>query len=149
MKCWFLGYCEGTKAYRIFCLETKKIIKSVVFFEDKMHFEDCPSGRVDGEPTVKVDVSSKLEEEELEANDNVLEADEEFDVEEKAEANLPAMKSICSGEASKFETGKKIATIPPPPTLQYGNKTMGSSCIRIGHANRLGMMEEPHSTTLR
>ncbi len=33
--CVFLGYCEGTKAYRLMCLETKKIIKSrdVVFLE--------------------------------------------------------------------------------------------------------------------
>ncbi len=31
----FLGYCEGTKAYRLMCLETKRIIKSrdVVFLE--------------------------------------------------------------------------------------------------------------------
>ena len=49
LKCLFLGYCEGTKAYRLICLETKKIIKSpdVVFFEDKTHLEDCPSGSID------------------------------------------------------------------------------------------------------
>jgi hypothetical protein len=31
----FLGYCEGTKAYRLMCVETKRIIKSrdVVFLE--------------------------------------------------------------------------------------------------------------------
>ena len=36
----FLGYCEGTKAYQLICLETKKIIKSldVVFFEKKNTF---------------------------------------------------------------------------------------------------------------
>ncbi len=28
MPCAFLGYCEGTKAYRLMCVETKKIIKS-------------------------------------------------------------------------------------------------------------------------
>jgi hypothetical protein len=35
IPCVFLGYCEGTKAYRLMCLETKKIIKSrdVVFLE--------------------------------------------------------------------------------------------------------------------
>ncbi len=35
IPCVFLGYCEGTKAYRFMCLETKKIIKSrdVVFLE--------------------------------------------------------------------------------------------------------------------
>ena len=31
----FLGYCEGTKVYRLMCLETKKIIKNndVMFIE--------------------------------------------------------------------------------------------------------------------
>jgi hypothetical protein len=26
VKCLFLGYCEGSKAYRLICLESKKII---------------------------------------------------------------------------------------------------------------------------
>jgi hypothetical protein len=31
----FLGYCEGTKAYRLMCVETNRIVKSrdVVFIE--------------------------------------------------------------------------------------------------------------------
>ncbi len=35
MLCVFLGYYEGTKAYRLMCVETNKIIKSrdVVFIE--------------------------------------------------------------------------------------------------------------------
>jgi hypothetical protein len=35
MPCVFLGYCEGTKAYRLMCVKTKRIIKSqdVVFLE--------------------------------------------------------------------------------------------------------------------
>jgi hypothetical protein len=35
MPCVFLGYYEGTKAYRLMCVKTKRIIKSrdVVFFE--------------------------------------------------------------------------------------------------------------------
>jgi len=35
IPCVFLGYCEGTKAYHLMCLETKRIIKSqdVVFLE--------------------------------------------------------------------------------------------------------------------
>ncbi len=28
IPCVFLGYCEGTKAYRLMCVETKRIIKS-------------------------------------------------------------------------------------------------------------------------
>ncbi len=37
----FLGYCEGTKAYRLMCLETKRIIKSrdVVFLEGTQEVE--------------------------------------------------------------------------------------------------------------
>ena len=35
-KCLFLDYCEGTKAYRLMCLQTKNIIKSrdVVFMKN-------------------------------------------------------------------------------------------------------------------
>ncbi len=35
MPCVFLGYYEGTKVYRLMCVETKRIIKSrdVVFLE--------------------------------------------------------------------------------------------------------------------
>lgn len=34
----FFGYCEGTKAYRLMCLDTKKINNScdVEFFEHQM-----------------------------------------------------------------------------------------------------------------
>jgi hypothetical protein len=48
-RCIFLGYCEGTKAYRLMCLDTQKIIKSrdVEFLEHKSasgKSEICPSG---------------------------------------------------------------------------------------------------------
>ena len=35
-KCLFFGYCEGTKAYRLMLVETKKILRSrdVTFDED-------------------------------------------------------------------------------------------------------------------
>lgn len=47
--CVFVGYCEGPIAYRLICLETKKIIKSrdVEFLEPKSafeHLEECPGG---------------------------------------------------------------------------------------------------------
>jgi len=37
MPCVFLGYYEGTKMYRLMCVETKRIIKSrdVVFIENR------------------------------------------------------------------------------------------------------------------
>jgi hypothetical protein len=50
-KCLFLGYCEGTKVYRLMCLQTKKIIKctDVEFLEDSTSMggdsEIRPSGR--------------------------------------------------------------------------------------------------------
>ena len=64
-KCMFLGYCEGMEAYRLMCLETKKIIKSrdVVFMEDSgsinNDLEMRPSGRDGGRTIVVMDESSK------------------------------------------------------------------------------------------
>ena len=45
IKCLMLEYCEGMRAYRLMCLETKKIIKSpnVTFFEDMEELEKCAS----------------------------------------------------------------------------------------------------------
>jgi hypothetical protein len=45
MPCVFLGYCEGTKAYRLMCVETKRIIKSrdVVFLEGTKKSRRCSS----------------------------------------------------------------------------------------------------------
>ena len=69
LKRLFLGYCEGPKAYQSICLKMKKIIKSLdmVFFEDKTHLEDCPSGRVEKPPVVKIDISLKSNVDELDA----------------------------------------------------------------------------------
>ena len=60
VHCLLLGYYEGTKAYILIFLETKKITKSpdVVFLEDKMHLQDCPSGNIDEAPRFKVDIST-------------------------------------------------------------------------------------------
>jgi hypothetical protein len=64
-KCMFLGYCEGIEAYRLMCLETKKIIKSgdVEFMEDSgsmgNNLEMRPSGREGGRMVVVMDESSK------------------------------------------------------------------------------------------
>ena len=127
VKCLFLRYCEGTKAYRLICLDTENIIKSldVVNFKDKTHLEDCPSGRVDELPAVKVDISPKSEVEELEASGDVSESDEEEpNIEGESEAEVPAAKSTRSTEASKLNAGKKPATKPPPPP-QHDNETMG------------------------
>ena len=88
--------------------------------------EDFPSARIGTAPAVKVDISPELDMEELEANDNVSKPDKEPDIEDEAEANVPAMKSTCRGEASKHDAGKNTAT-KPPPTPQHGTETMGNS----------------------
>jgi hypothetical protein len=64
-KCLFLGYCEGTKAYRLMCVQSKKIIKcrDVEFMEDSTSvgndLEMRPSGRNETPNVVIVDTSSK------------------------------------------------------------------------------------------
>jgi hypothetical protein len=64
-KCLFLGYCEGTKAYRFMCLQSKKIIKcrDVEFMEDstsvRSDLEMRPSGRNQTPNVVIVDTFSK------------------------------------------------------------------------------------------
>jgi transposase InsO family protein len=64
-KCLFLGYCEGTKAYRLMCVESRKIIRSrdVVFDEDSTSvghgLEMSPSGSNGTPPLVLVDESFK------------------------------------------------------------------------------------------
>ncbi len=44
MPCVFLAYYEGTKAYRLMCVETKKLIKSrdVVFIEGSKEISGVP-----------------------------------------------------------------------------------------------------------
>jgi hypothetical protein len=64
-KCLFVGYCEGTKAYRLMCVQSKKIIKcrDVEFMEDSTSvgndLEMRPSGRNETPNVVIVDTSSK------------------------------------------------------------------------------------------
>ena len=60
-KCLLLGYCEGTKAYRLMCVETKKIIKcrDVTFMEDgPSELEMRPSGSMKTSIVDVVDESS-------------------------------------------------------------------------------------------
>ena len=82
----------------------KTVIKSpdVVLVEEKTYLEDCPNRRVDEASAVKVDISPKSDMEDLGESGNVSEPNEEPDMEEDAEADVPATKSTCSGEASKL-----------------------------------------------
>jgi hypothetical protein len=63
-KCLFLGYCEGTKAYRLMCVQSKKIIKcrDVEFMEDStsvgIDLQMCPGGR-NATPNVVIHTFSK------------------------------------------------------------------------------------------
>ena len=89
IKCLFVGYCEGTKAYRLMCLQSQKIIKSpdVVFFEDK-RLEEGPSGSIDQE-ALEVDHSSK-------SNDD----DDEEDLEVKTKSSEEKDSSTTQIEAN-------------------------------------------------
>jgi hypothetical protein len=64
-KCLFLGYCEGTKAYRLMCVQSKKTIKcrDVEFMEDNTSvgndLEMRPNGRNDTPNVVIADTPSK------------------------------------------------------------------------------------------
>lgn len=63
LKCLFFGYCEDTKAYRLMCLDTKKIIRycDVTFCkysESQVELEMPSSRRNDGNMVVVVDKTS-------------------------------------------------------------------------------------------
>lgn len=72
----------------------------MVFFEDKMHSKICPSGEIDKGPTIRVDGSPKLEEEEeeFEANDNILRPTKSSTL-RKNRIGLVTMQISCNGEA--------------------------------------------------
>ena len=114
IKCLMLGYCEGTRAYRLMCLETKKIIKSpdVTFFEDMEDLEKCPSARNEGSDHM-VDSFPKSNQKEGIVDD--LEDDEEQeedlgDGEKKVEAPSAPSGSLKASKA------KEVAPKPPQPT---------------------------------
>jgi hypothetical protein len=63
MPCVFLGYFEGTKAYRLMCVKTKRIIKSrnVVFLEGTKKVEGVHDNRLpskEGEHVVVHEVTN-------------------------------------------------------------------------------------------
>ncbi len=68
MPCVFLGYYEGTKAYRLMCVKTKRIIKSrhVVFIEGSKEIGGVP--HCEKEENVVVHEEDEGEEEPLTFN---------------------------------------------------------------------------------
>jgi hypothetical protein len=67
MPCVFLGYCEGTKAYRLMCVETKRIIKSrdVVFLEGTKEIERVHDNRLASKEGKYVVVDEVVNDDEL------------------------------------------------------------------------------------
>ena len=127
IKCLMLRYCEGTRAYRLMCLETKKIIKSpdVTFFEDMEDLEKCPSGRNEGSDHM-VDSFPKSNQEEGIVDD--LEDDEEQeedlgDGEKKVEAPSAPSGSLKASKAKEV-TPKPLQ---PTPSTQEEDQTLQES----------------------
>jgi hypothetical protein len=67
MPCVFLGYCEGTKAYRLMCVKTKRIIKSrhVVFLEGREEIKNVYHNRPPSNQVEHVIVDKVVNDDEL------------------------------------------------------------------------------------
>ena len=155
IKCLFVGYCEGTEAYRLDCLESQKIIKSpdVVFLEDKRLLEEGPIRSI-GQEALEVNYSSKSDDDE-----------EEEDLEVKTKPNEEKEVSTTQVKANEDITITK-PFIEQAPCRSEGNATLGGSTypsrIRkplgewwmnhilpppdVKHANVV-MHDEPHTTS--
>ena len=115
IKCLFVGYCEGTKAYRLVCLESQKIIKSpdVVFFEDKRLSEEGPSGSI-GQEALEVDHSSKSDDDD----------DEHLEVKTKSSEEKEASTTQVEANEDNTITRPSIEQASSP---NEGNATLGGS----------------------
>jgi hypothetical protein len=67
MPCVFLGYCERSKAYRLICVETKRIIKSrdVVFLKGTKEVEGVHDNRLPSKEGKYVVVDEVVNDDEL------------------------------------------------------------------------------------
>ncbi len=72
MPCVFLGYYEGTKAYHLMCVETKRIIKSrdVVFLEGTREVEGVDDNRPPSNQVKHVVVDGVVNDDQLVKNVN-------------------------------------------------------------------------------
>jgi hypothetical protein len=136
-KCLMLGYCEGTKAYRLICLETKKIIKSpdVTFFEDKKALEECPSGR-EVAPVFMVDESSKACDEEDVASEGCSKE------EKKPNGGSGSVETPNGGSGSVEQPNGGSGSVEQPNrrsgSLEQPNRASGSLEQRIVEDERFG-----------
>ena len=117
IKCLFVGYCEGTKAYRLVCLESQKIIKSpnVVFFENKRLLEEGPSRSI-GQEALEVDHSSK--------SDDDHDYEEDLEVKIKPSEEKEASTTQVKANEDNTITKPSIEQVPSP---NEGNATLGES----------------------
>ena len=105
IKCLFLGYCEGTKAYRLMCVESKKIIKcrDVTFLEDggpdPKLLEMSPSGSSGGSAQ-KVGTTTRMHIEDEGDEDEEQGADDEDLVEPKRKVATPQVKRSAAPSPS-------------------------------------------------
>ena len=117
IKCLFVDYCEGTKRYRLLCLRSQKIIKSldVVFFEDKRLLEEGLSGSIH-QKALEVDRSSKSDDDD----------DEGEDLEVKTKPSEQKEAFTTQVEANEDNTITK-PSIERAPSPNEGNATLGGS----------------------
>ena len=127
VKCLFFRDCE----------RMKKIIKSpdVVFLDDKTHLEDCPSGRVDETPAVKLDIFPKSMAEDLNMSGNVSEPNEEYGIKEDPRLIYRPQNPLVAGMHRNLMPKKYWQ----PNHLHHRNMTIKTWAIldtRISHTNR-------------
>src|SRR5579875_1494527 len=110
VKCLFLGYCEGSKAYRLICLESKNIIKccDVTFCEHgelQKELELGPSGSNVAKSVLIVDTppTSVVNEE----------VDDEEDSDDEDQPLVDRDGEPQEGDTRSKDVGK--ASIDPPP----------------------------------
>jgi transposase InsO family protein len=74
MPCVFLGYCEGTKAYHLMCVETKRIIKSrdVVFLEGTKEVDGVHDNRLPSKEGKYVVVDEVVNDDEIVKDANLI-----------------------------------------------------------------------------
>ena len=138
VKCLFLGYCEGTKAYRLINLETKKIIRccDVNFCEHgELHeeLESCPSGSnvdkgvliVDTTPT-SMDDKEVDDEHESDGEDQPL-MDEDGETHEMDARDLEGGGAIeeLDPKPRNGESKKKLKKPTSTTTLVEGTQIVG------------------------
>ena len=127
IKCLMLGYCECTRAYKLMCLETKKIIKSpdVTFFEDMEDLEKCPSGRNEGSDHI---VDSFPKSNQGEGIEDDLEDDEEQE-EDLGDGEKHVDTPSAPSGSLKASKAKEMAPKPsqPAPSTQEEDQTLQES----------------------